>query len=605
VNSLDRPAPGGLGWALAIRWGSLIACRTSLDVVAVPARSDAAPSDLDPKTAEAPARRVSPVSLALALTLALAQAALLARTAWDKSDTVDEPVYLTAAVSQWVARDFSTNFESPALPKWAFALALRLVDPGLFEVNGPHPLWSRSTPELRRNLFLARLTTIAVTSLGGLVLWSAARRFGEPAAAVTLALWCFSPTVLAAGSLATLDAWAASLCAALLLCAVRFVEKPGPRRAAVAGGVLGLGAACKVTVLGLLPLMFVGGALLLARRARVTGRSWTGEALRSGLALGAACVFVLWAVYGFTIGYVDLASSGAPAREVGPLPFPAWINGLHQQWLHGQGGHLNYLFGEVRFTGWWWFYLAALAFKTTLGAQALAGLRLFSWIRSPPGRERLRVDAALLAWPALLLVALSLGRTQNGIKYLLPAFPFAMAWAGRGLDDAVRAFGHWGGRAVVAFVVLGAAESLRVHPHHLMFFNAWAGGPEGGPRYLVHGDDWGQDQRRLVEAQKSGRLLPLYYTRYTGEPTKWGLVYEPPSCEPRPGWYALHAVEVHRPKRVEPGCLDWLTVEPPDARIGYSIYLYKVDRARIERLRAERATRTPFWRSGPPAAGPR
>ena len=100
-------------------------------------------------------------------------------------------------------------------------------------------------------------------------------------------------------------------------------------------------------------------------------------------------------------------------------------------------------------------------------------------------------------------------------------------------------------------------------------------------------------------------MFPLYYTRYTGEPTKWGLIYEPAGCEPRPGWYALHAVEVHRPKRIAAGCLDWLTVDPPDARVGYSIYLYRVDKRRIEQLRVARATRTPFWRSGrPPGASP-
>ena len=82
------------------------------------------------------------------------------------------------------------------------------------------------------------------------------------------------------------------------------------------------------------------------------------------------------------------------------------------------------------------------------------------------------------------------------------------------------------------------------------------------------------------------------------------MIYDRPTCTPRPGWYALHAVEVHRPKRIAAGCLDWLTVEPPDARIGYSIYLYQVDKGRIQRLIAERGTKTPFWRSGPPGASP-
>ena len=61
------------------------------------------------------------------------------------------------------------------------------------------------------------------------------------------------------------------------------------------------------------------------------------------------------------------------------------------------------------------------------------------------------------------------------------------------------------------------------------------------------------------------------------------------------------ALCTHRPKRIAPGCLDWLTVEPPDARLGYSIYLYQVNRPRIERLLAARGRVEPFWRSGPPS----
>jgi hypothetical protein len=59
--------------------------------------------------------------------------------------------------------------------------------------------------------------------------------------------------------------------------------------------------------------------------------------------------------------------------------------------------------------------------------------------------------------------------------------------------------------------------------------------------------------------------------------------------------YALEAIEVHRPRRIEAGCLDWLTVEPPDERIGYSIYIYRVPRDRAERLRKV-PSRVPFWR---------
>jgi hypothetical protein len=216
------------------------------------------------------------------------------------------------------------------------------------------------------------------------------------------------------------------------------------------------------------------------------------------------------------------------------------------------------------------------------------------------------VDAALLAYPVVLLAFMSQAPTQTGIRYLLPAFPFAMLWLGRALPDLWRAFGRSGLAVAAACLLAAAVESLSVHPHHLMFFNRWAGGPVGGPRYLILSDDWGQDQRRLGVWIREHDLPGVFYTYYAGMPRRWGVEYRPPPCTPRRGTYALHAVEVHRPRRIEPGCLDWLTVEPPDERIGYSIYIYQVNRERLERLRAERNTATPFWRSGPapPASGP-
>jgi len=537
---------------------------------------------------------------ALAAALAVCQAGLLLSTAWDKSDTADEPYYLSSALSQWTQGNFDETCDAPALPRWGFAAALRLADPPLFDASarlGRDPLWSRPLPQTRINLLAARAATIGVTVAGGLLVWLAARRFGAFAGFVAHALWCFSPSVLASGALATLDAWAASASALVMLAAVRHLERPGTVRAASLGGALGLAAACKVTTLGLAPVA-LGLAAWAASRPR-RGR-WGRMAVHGGVLVG-GLVLALWAVYGFSLGIVDTGrpcgrSLAEAGYRLGPLPFAPWLEGALLQWRHGSQGHLSYLFGRTGSDGWWWFYLAALALKTTLGAQLLY-LLLGLGVVGLAWRRELALDVAILGYPALLLAAMSLGRAQNGIRYLLPAFPLTFLWAARASELATRRFGSRARLAILIALGLGTFESLAVHPHHLMFFNLWAGGPIGGPRYLIDSDDWGQDQRRLAAWQAENRPWRLYYTYYNGRPAHWGIHFEPPPCEPAPGFYALQAVEVHRPKRIAAGCLDWLTVEPPDARLGYSIYLYQVSRPRLERLRAEADTPTPFWRS--------
>ena len=376
------------------------------------------------------------------------------------------------------------------------------------------------------------------------------------------------------------------------------------------GATVAGAAATKVTTLGLLP---VAVALLwwTARRERSTP-----VALTRCAAFTVGFFVLMWTIYGFTIGHVDVGDpcawnelSGGSAPERLPpavatvlanvaVPFPAWWEGLLFQLAHAETGHLGYLFGEVRDGGWWWFYLACLALKLTVAAQALISLCILAQ-GTVRDRRAWAIDALILAYPLMLLVVLSASRHQGNISFLLPAFPLAMLWVGNSVERARRALGPRVGSITALLLVLGAAESLRVHPHHLMFFNFWAGGPEGGPRYLVHREDWGQDKRRLAEWQREHGVARLYYAPYGFGAENWGVVYEPVPCEPRTGVYALHAIEVHRPHfGLRPGCVDWLTVEPPDERLGYSIYLYTVDERRIARLAEARASATPFWRSG-------
>lgn len=533
------------------------------------------------------------------LALALVQLGLLVHAARAKSDTVDEDTYLGAAALLWAHGDQRTNSESPILPKWAFAAAMWQADraiadaPPAIDAAQRHVLWYGSRARTERVLFAARLTTIAVTVAAGLLLATIALRFGAVAALVSQALWTFSPTVLAAGSLATLDAWVTAAVVLTTWATVRHVERPSLTRAAIVGVAAGLALACKLTALGALGL----AVLVVAWSGRRSGGSST--ALRHVLVVVAGAVMALWAVYQFRVGPVAYDTGSARVVLVPRAPFPAWIEGAVSQVLHGARGHRSYLFGQTGREGWWWFYLACLALKTTVGAQLLTVLLLAAWWRCRPDRAGRAAEAALLAFPLVLVTAMSLGRTQLGIKYILPAFPGAMLWAGRTFPRLARTWPRGGAWAGGIALLLGAGESLSVHPDYLMFANAWVGGPTNGPRYLIAGDGIGQDQKALGEWQAQNRLDWIYYTHYSGSPEHWGIAYAEPPCEPRRGVYALEAVEVHRPRRIAKGCLDWLTVDPPDTRLGHSIYLYVVDRARAERLRQPPAGPV-FWKSGPP-----
>ena len=64
----------------------------------------------------------------VALLLAALQAVLLARTAWDKSDVIDEDLYLQRSI-QIMQPDQRAMPRSWLAPQWAFAAALVQADP--------------------------------------------------------------------------------------------------------------------------------------------------------------------------------------------------------------------------------------------------------------------------------------------------------------------------------------------------------------------------------------------------------------------------------------------------------------------------------------------
>src|SRR5205807_169079 len=91
---------------------------------------------------------------------------------------------------------------------------------------------------------------------------------------------------------------------------------------------------------------------------------------------------------------------------------------------HNDSGHLSYLLGRTGTTGWWYFYLVALAVKTPIPLLA-AGPVGVAWLARDGWRDR---NPWALA-PAVLIVTLltfaSLFSHINiGIRHILVLYPF-------------------------------------------------------------------------------------------------------------------------------------------------------------------------------------
>ncbi|MDQ5873510.1 MAG: hypothetical protein M3547_15040, partial [Acidobacteriota bacterium] len=139
---------------------------------------------------------------------------------------------------------------------------------------------------------------------------------------------------------------------------------------------------------------------------------------------------------------------------------------------------------------------------STLAFLVVTGLVIAGFFRSP---RALSEEARLFLLPVAVLFLASIGSAYNiGIRHMLPVYPF-LAIAGAALFARVAAAAGSGGKWRVAVAaafallpVLSGWELLRIHPHELSYFNAFAGGPERGREILSDSNvDWGLDLKRL------------------------------------------------------------------------------------------------------------
>jgi Dolichyl-phosphate-mannose-protein mannosyltransferase len=470
---------------------------------------------------------------ALVVVALLAQMAVaMVVSALQETPTTDEPVYVGTAVTYLDQHTLRYNFEHPPLGKLIMAAGLAFahprLDPGFSGDQsqlGEHVLYD-SGNDAWRLMFLARLPIIILTLLFGLVVFAFARDIVGPGAAlVALALYAFSPDVIAHGSLATLDVLAAGFlvtCAWLLW---RARQRPG-RYLPLAGIALGAAMATRMSALPaigvLLPL-----AVLSVWQGRRTARGfWTGVAAAAGV--GVIAVATVWLAYLAVDPRLrwstpaDVPSfGGLHGLLVNLMPFPEpFRDGMRVQFSlewHRFGG---FLFGREYKGSLWYYQPVAMLVKTPLGMLALwlAGAAAMLSLR------RFRPAAPYVLIPPAVLFAATLNESRNfGTRYVIFMPMFLSVAAATVL--AVRR--RWVPVVTTALVLFVGVSSVRTFPYYLPYSNEAFGGPS--KTYLRLHDsnsDWGQDL---------GRMAKLLGEKYPGE--KVWLVYQGGGD---PAYYGIH-----------------------------------------------------------------
>ena len=523
----------------------------------------------------------------------LAVFAVLARNASaGKSATFDEPASLFSAWVQTHYFDFRFGPENPPLYKYYVAAGTRSDD---LTINRRSPSWDAmlhdfdgvgsllidtlyrtAGNDVDRLLNAARCRMIALgVALGGIVAWWAWRWRGPVAAVVATAAYCFDPNFLAHAPLLKNDVPLALVLTGFMASVWLLGERATFVRWAMTSLLLGAAATTKYSGVFALPILMVALVVRAVGRDSWPCLRWTARTRVARLAVAAAILAAamivayvfIWASYGFRFELSSdprrpfdpnaliralsdkQAGPAAPMGYSSPLVRPAqWAlrhRVLPEAWIVGFVFIHNwslwapaFLCGSFSTQGWWYYFPAAMLFKTPTATLLALILLVTVWAARP--RQMFAFNPRnwwpiCVAWtlPVMYMAVAMTMHYDVGLRHVFPIYPFLFIILGVGAANA------WQRRpritAAVAFFLLSglALETCAAYPDFIPFFNLPAGGSRGGLRLLSDSNlDWGQDLPLVADWQKRhpDRLIFLLYFGTAG-PSHYGISYYKDSIE--------------------------------------------------------------------------
>jgi 4-amino-4-deoxy-L-arabinose transferase-like glycosyltransferase len=521
-----------------------------------------------------PVHRTGWVVAAVVLLLG-AMAVPMVTSAAQQTPTIDEPVYVSAALDYIREHDLRRNPEHPPLGKLIIAAGPAVsgahYDPafdGTQQAVGQHLLYA-SGNDPWAVMLAARLPVIVLTLLFGLVVFGfAGDLLGSAGALVALALYAFTPDLITHGALATLDVPAAGFVLTATWMLWRARNRPN-LYLPLTGLALGAALATRMSTLPAVPVLL---ALVIVS----VGRRW--RALGWAVAVGLIAVATVWLVYLAVDPRLRWATPGdvpdVPGLRglvVDLMPFPQpFRDGMRIQFGFDAKTSWNFLYGHL-YRGGRWFYLpAAMLVKSPIGMLVLwaAGAVVLLAVR------RLRPAAAYLLLPPLALLAGVLDASRNyGTRYAI-FVPMFLAVAAAGLTTLRHRRVHLATGVLLAYAAVSSAATF---PYYLPYANEAFGGPSRTYRWLDDSNvDWGQDLGRLADRLRGrypGEPVWLSY-KGSGVPSAYGIVSRDPGRAPPSQVCGLLAVSNSR--LVQPGSLRRLLATSTQIdTVGHSITIFR------------------------------
>jgi len=468
------------------------------------------------------------------------------------SQTSDEGIHIAAAYDIVRNHWWWTDIHHPPLARFFIGLAVvDLPEPHASDrdTRGNELLFSND--RYIRNLACARAGNLLLLILGIIFVARWAMRLFSPAVGLVAgALFALLPPVLAHGGLATTDMAVAAMFPFALDETQRLLEAPSWRRGVITGVAVALGVLSKYSFF----VFYPAAALVLL----IVSRRFDRRIVWCAVIGIVVAIIVVWLAFG--------------------CDFKPLVAGIEDVRQHNSGGHRNFLFEQLSWAGWWYYFPVALFFKTPIPflILAIAGCALLI---------RKRVEIPLIAIVTLLVVMPS--HINIGIRHILPIYaPLAIAAAVAVVPWRIGALagrrtGTGGAPILHGILILWLfVNGVAAHPDYLPWFNGFAPHPE-----TVLNDsnlDWGQDVLRLVRYTREHRVEPISLLLFTStdlDRIGFGAHKVIRQVEPIQGWFAISEMEIAIGKTHSDRVRLWLESligGKPYTRIGKTIRLYRL-----------------------------
>lgn len=485
-----------------------------------------------------------------------------------------------------------------------------------WEIGKNAAFYSGYNPD--RIIFFSRLPFVLLSLILGIyVLIWATELFGPKSGVIALFLYSFNPSIIAYSSIHTPDFTVAGMFFIASYYFWKLIREPSRFNLISSGIFLGLALSSKISAILLIPIMaIIGFAAVYSNKYGLKLKIL----IRNLIYIFAIAYLVIFLLFGLQFG--TLSDSLAPGhfsqktrQELGntgalsdkllyiydnvPIPTPSYWAELGGLFYLSAQESSGYAFGEITKNVPWYYVYLTFLLKT--GIPILIFLVILLVKRKDFKKIDIVTKLSLLLPLAFMFLNFSLTNKMSGVRHILTIYPFISLLA----SNAINAYAKNRRLYKIFIFILLAYYGLTaflISPDFISYINELGGGPNNAYKIMVGSNiDQGHDLKELKKFMDKNNIKNIKLSYFgNADPRNYNITFEylpSPSflywvpdytllkikereedCSAKTGLIAISITNLKNVHLINKTCFKWLENYEPVKKIGYTIFIYNINR---------------------------